>query len=302
MLRAELLVKQVQRQTENERVGTNDGISLEEYYRYFNDAQLRLQRMILKVNNKAFRTFTTWSADGTEDYDLPFDYFTRNTTASLEYSESGNERDYYVLKKETQLERASYQGRPSKYILEGTRILVNAYPATGTFRLTYTKRLPLVDERRATVASRTLTTGVLSALALASYTDADYLLADHLCVVDFNGVIKARGIPYTGVTLGVVTIQGSTYTLPTGYTTVPVGDYVCLGAYSSTHFSVDDSAEDFLVAYCSRRILNRDGSPDAADLTADELTMIQDIVDIYADDADVDQVPVTDCEYFGDLD
>lgn len=302
MLRAELLLKQVQRQTENERVGTNDGISLEEYYRYFNDAQLRLQRQILKVNNKAFRTYTTWPADGTEDYDQPFDMFARNQSVTLEYT-SGTDADYVTLKKVTQLERSTIAGRPTQYILEGTRILVNAYPATGTFRLTYTRRLPLVDKRRATVASRTLSGSfALTALALSGYTDADYLLADHLCVVDFNGVIKARGIPYTGVTLGVVTIQGSTYTLPTGYTTITVGEYVCLGAYTSTHFQVDESAEDFLVAYCSRRILNRDGSPDAAELTADELTMLEDITDIYTDDADIDQVPVTNCDYFGDLD
>lgn len=302
MRRAELLVKQVQRATENERVGSNDGISLEEYYQYFNDAQKLLQREILKVNNKAFRTSTTWSADGTEDYSLPFDYFARNQVAVLEYSPSGNERDYYALEKRTALERCSDTGSPSQYAIMGTTILVNRYPSAGSFRLTYAYRVPDVDERRATVSSRTVAAGAITALALASYTDADYLLADHLCTVDFNGVIKSRGIPYTGVSSGVVTIQGGTYTLPTGYTTVTVGDYVCLGAYTSTHFQLDDVCEDFLLAYCQKRILNRDASLDAAEITADMQVMLAGIVEVYADDADVDQVPITSHEYFGDLD
>lgn len=301
MRRAELLLKQVQRATENERVGTNDGISLEEYYQYFNDAQKIIQREILKVNNKAFRTSTTWSADGTEDYDLPFDYFARNQVATLEYSESGNAEHYRRLEQVTQLERFSDVGRPSQYIMQGKTILVNAYPSSGSFRLTYAQRLPDVDERRATVASRTLSGSfALTALALSGYTDADYLLADHLCVCDFNGVIKARGIPYTGVTTGVVTIQGSSYTLPTGYTTLPVGDYVTLGAYSSTHFQLDDSCEDFLLAYCQKRILNRDASLDANDITSDMMQMLQGIVDVYSDDADVNEVPVTNYDYFTD--
>ncbi len=305
MRRAQLLLKQVQRATENERVGTNDGISLEEYYQYFTDAQTYLQREILKVNNKAFRTSTTWSADGTEDYDLPFDYFARNQVATLEYSETDDEADYRVLEQVTQLERYSDVGRPSQYILQGETILVNAYPSVGTFRLTYAKRLPRLEPRRSTVSSRTVTSTALTALTLTTtspFTSSDYNLADHLTVVDFNGTVKMRGIPYTAVnsSTGVVTIYGSSYTFPSG-STAPVGDYIVLGQYASTHFGVDDVCEDFILAYTQKRILNRDSSLDSAEITADMMQMLANIVDVYSDDADINQVPVTNYDYFGDL-
>ncbi len=295
MRRAQLLVTQVQRATENERVGTNDGISLEEYYQYFTDGLRLIQREIVKANPKSFRAATTWSADGTEDYDLPFDYFARNQVATLEYSQSGLEADYFRLDQVTQLERYTTTGRPYQYILQGKTILVNAY------RLTYAALLPAVDKRRATVSAKTTANGALTALTLAGYTAADYDLYDHLCIVDFNGTIKMRSIPYTAVnsSTGVVTIQGTTYTYPTG-STIAVGDYVTLGSYASTHFLIDDQAEDFLLAYCTKRIMNRDASLDAGDITADMTAMLQSIVDVYSDDADIDQVPVTNYDYFSD--
>lgn len=302
MRRAQLLLTQVQRATENERVGTNDGISLEEYYQYFTDGLRLVQREILKVNQKAFRTSTTWSADGTESHALPFDLFARNQVATLEYTESGSVADYKVLQKVTQLERRPIAGRPSQYILEGSTIYVNNYPSTGTFRLTYAALLPAVDKRRATVSAKTTSGGALTALTLTGYTSADYDLYDHLCIVDFDGVIKMRSIPYTAVnsSTGVVTIQGTTYTYPTG-STIAVADYVTLGKYASTHIQLDDAAEDFMLAYCSKRILNRDASLDAGELTLDMQTMLQGIIDVYSDDGDIDQVPVTNYNYFGDL-
>jgi hypothetical protein len=305
MRRAELLLTQVQRATENERgSGTADGISPEEYYQYFTDGLRAIQRAIVGPNSKAFRTYTTWSADGTEDYDLPFDYFARNQIATLEYSQSGNAQDYYKLEKRTQLERFSETGAPSQYVMEGKRILVNAYPATGTFRLTYVALLPAVDKRRGTVASKTLTSGVLSALTITpsgAFVAADYLLADHLCIVDFNGNITCRKIPYTAVSgAGVLTIQGTTYTVPTG-SSIAVGDYVCLGEYATTHFQIDDQAEDFLLAYCQKRIFNRDSSSDAVEMDAEMRGMLAAIVEVYSDDADTDEVPVTNYNYFDDL-
>ncbi len=305
MRRAQLLIPQVQRATENERVGTNDGISLEEYYQYFTDGLRLVQRQILKVNQKAFRTSTTWSADGTETHTFPFDLMARNQTATLEYTESGSVADYRGLQKVTQLERRPIAGRPSQYIVEGNTIIVNNYPATGTFRLTYAALLPAVDKRRAAVSSHTKSSTALTALTLSTaspFTSADYDLYDYLCIVAWDGTINMRSIPYTAVnsSTGVVTIQGSSYTFPTG-STLTNGDYVTLGKYSSSHIQLEDQAEDFMIAYCSKRILNRDASLDAAELTADMQGMLQDIVDLYSDDGDVDQVPVTNWNYFGDL-
>ncbi len=300
MRRGELLVKQIQRATENERVGTQDGISLEEYYQYLSDGVRKFQRAVMAVHATAFRTSTTWSADGTETRALPTDIFAKNRVVSLEYKASANDQDYYSLSQVTQKERWTMAGTPSQYILQGSSVLVNCYPSSGTFRMVYDQLIPMVDKRRATVASRTVSATAITALALSGYTDADYLLSDHLTVVDFDGTVLMRGVPYTAVALGVVTVQNSTYTFPTG-STCPVGAYVCLGKNASTHPLIDSQAEDFLIVYASRRILMRDSSGDAADLTPEEQEMLSGILQGYAESPDVEEVPVLSYEYWGDL-
>ncbi len=300
MRRGELLVKQIQRATENERVGTNDGISLEEYYQYLTDGVRKFQRAVMAVHATAFRTSTTWSADGAESRALPTDIFARNRIVSVEYSSSGSAQDYYPLNLVTQKERFTAAGRPSQYILQGETLLINCYPSTGTFRAVYDQLLPAVDKRRATVSSRTLSSTAITALALSGYTDADYLLYDHLTVVDFNGAVLMRGVPYTAVTAGVVTIQGGTYTFPTG-STAPVGAYVCLGKNASTHPLIDSQAEDFLLVYAQRRILMRDSSGDAADLTPEEQEMLGGIIAGYSESPDLEPIPILDGGYFQDL-
>jgi len=305
--RIELLITQVQRATENERVGSTDGISAEEYYQYFSDGQTMLQRRILAVNNKLFRTSDTFSASGAESYDnAPADMFARNMIASLEYSSSGLAKDYVHLKKRTQGERFSETGTPSQYMLESGRILVNAYPSAGSFRRVYNYKLPRLDKRRTTVLSHTKSATALSALTLVTTTpfdSADYALSDYLTIVGWDGTIKMRGIPYTAVDsgTGVVTIQGTTYTFPSD-STLTNGDQVCLGEYAATHSLLDDQCEDFMLTYCQKRILMRDSSQDVSDLESVLQPMIDDILELYSDDPDVQEVPVTGFSYFQDCD
>jgi hypothetical protein len=153
-----------------------------------------------------------------------------------------------------------------------------------------------------TISAVTVGASALTALTLTGYTAADYDLSDHLTLVDFNGTVKMRGIPYTAVNggTGVVTIQGSSYTFPTG-SAAAIGDYVVLGKNASTHPLIDSNAEDFLITYASRRILMRDSSDDAAALNEEEMRMISGIVDTYAYSPDVELVPVVDSGYWTDL-
>lgn len=307
MRRIELLIPQVQRATENERVGSTDGISAEEYYQYFTDGQFMLQRRILAVNNKVFRANDTFDASGSETYDnAPFNIFARNMVVSLEYSSTGAARDYRPLTKRTAAERFSDAGTPTQYMLESGVIIVNAFPASGTFRRTYNFKLPRLDKRRTTVASHTKSATALSALTLTTTTpfDADdYALSDYLTIVGWDGSIKMRGIPYTAVDsgTGVVTIQGTTYTFPTSSTLTNL-DQVCLGEYATTHSLLDDQCEDLLLAYCSKRILMRDSSQDVGDLESILAPEIEAVLELYADDPDNQAVPVTNFDYFQDCD
>lgn len=303
MRRAELLLKQVQRATENERAGVTDGISLEEYYQYFTDGLRRIQRAILEANNKVFRTSTTFLASGAEKYDLPADIFASNRVATLEYSSSGQEQDYVRLEKRTQIERASSTGCPTQYVLEGKSFYVNAYPKLGKFRLTYNQLLPALDKRRATVSSFTDSGTKLTALTIAGFDSDELALFDYLCVVGFDGTVKMRGVPFTEIndTTGVVSIYGNAYTYPDG-SDIAAGDYVTFGEYASTHFLIDDQAEDFLVTYCQKRILMRDSSADVEDLAPELMEMLAGIVEVYADDPDITEVPISNYDYWTDID
>jgi hypothetical protein len=290
MRRAELLVKQIQRATENERVGANDGISVEEYYQYLTDGQRFIQQAIISKGSRRFRTSTTWSADGAEARALPFDVLSPEAIVSLEYSSSGLERDYRRLERRSQLERWSDTGVPFQYILEGTELKINAYPATGSFRLTYQKRLPRLDKRRGTVGSRTKTTTAITALSISGYTDADYLLFDHLTIVSWAGAVNMRAIPYTAVALGVVTIQGSSYTFPSG-STCEVGDYVVLGEYATTHPLLPDDCESALILYGEKRILMRDASDDAIARDAEMERLLARLLEGYESE-DIEEIPI----------
>lgn len=293
MRRASLLELQVRRQTENERTGTTDSISSEEFLQYFTDAQLCIYRRMIARRATAFKAEYIFSAAGTERYSLPGDCFAQGAI-TLEYSSTGDIKDYRPLDKLTHHERISVSGPPCGYILDGTSVIVNPYPSTGSFRLNYNKAMPRVDKRRATVSAHTKSSTALTALTLTGYTAADYDLYDHLTIVDFDGVIKMRGIPYTAVNggTGVVSIYGSSYTFPSG-STMTNGDYVCLGEHSSTHLQLANFCEDFVLMYCAKRIFNRDSSSDAIDADPEVARMAAEIVENWADaSADVTQVPI----------
>lgn len=301
MKRAELLITPVQRATENQRAGTADGISTEEYYRFFTEAVRCLQRQILRAHPAAFRKSVEAYASGVEELAMPDDIFASNRVVNLEYSPSGSSADYRKLDRRTQMERISGGGDPFQYIVRGRSILVNRAASSGTYRLTYDYVLPTIDKRRATVLSFSNTGSTLASLVLSGGGDI-FAESDHLTVVDFAGTVKMRGIPYTSVALdGTVTLAGGPYTYPQG-STIAAGDYVCLGENASTHPLLDNCTEDFVVAYCVKRIFNRDSSDDALVEEAELRRMLSEIIDVYGDMLDVEEIPLDGASnYFGDL-
>jgi len=303
MRRAELLIPQVRRATENERVGSTDGISDEEFLQYFTDAVRMLQRQIVTTNPASFRRVLTVAVTGLESYALPVDMLNRNRIAVLEYSPDALAANYYALELRTELERKSIAGYPTQYILQDKTFLVNAFPVSGQFRLTYDYLIPAVDKRRAAVASSTVGATAITALTLstsAPYDEDDFDLSDNLTIVGFDGTVKMRGIPYTGVTTGVVAIQGSSYTFPSG-STIAVGDYAVLGINASSHPLVDDQAEDFIITYCQKRILMRDSSTDAVDIDPEVQRMAAEVVALYQSNGDAPDVVITNYNYFDDV-
>ena len=304
MRRAEQLVAHVRRATENERSGTADGISDEEFLEYLNQGQELIQQAIIRVHRTAFAKEAEIEASGTEYVDLPSDCFGRQRVIAVHYSPTGSREDAYRLEQRRVAERYTIEGFPKGYIPLKSKILVNPYPADGAFFVTYDPALPRIDKRRATVASRTVNSGVLSALTLstsAPFDQDDYSLDDYLCVIDLDGTIKAAGIPFTAVSAGgVVTIQGTTHTL-SGGESIAVSDNVVIGKYSSSHSQLPDICEKFLLSYCERRILQRDQSGARAEMNEDEKSQLQDIVATYIEiSGDVEDIPVLENGYWMD--
>jgi hypothetical protein len=305
MRRAEQLIAHVRRATENERAGTADGVSDEEFLEYLNQGQELLQQAIVRAHRTALaKESAAIPASGTEYIDLPSDCFGRQRVFSVFYSSSGERRDAYKLDERRVSERRTCSGSPSTYIPLKDQIIVNPYPAGGSFFVTYDPVMPRIEKRRSLVASATVTAGNLTALTLTTtspFSQADFDLFDELTLVDSSSAVLAAGIPFTAVSaLGVVSIRGGSHTLSSGET-VPVGAHVLLGPYSSSVSLMPDLCEKFFLSYCERRILQRDESAARADMSQDEMNQLQEIVATFVEiSGDVEDIPVFDNGYFTD--
>lgn len=307
MRRVEQLITQVRRATENTRVGETDGISDEEFVQCFNDCQELTQTAIVKVHRKAFVRDWEFTAPGVEYKEFPSDMLATHLVHSVEYSPSGNAADYRRLEPGHLIERQSVAGSPAFWMQLGSKLLVNPYPSSGSFRVVIDRKIRRLDKRRGTVASKTQGATYLTALTITPsglFVQADYDLFDEISLVNARGVVQMSGIPFTAVSAsGVVTIYGASGFAFASGELATVGDYVCLGTNASPTSELPEIAEKLLLMYCSRRILNRDSSDDAREFKADELEMLADITDLYAElSADADIPPVMDNGFFDDPD
>lgn len=304
MRRVEHLIRAIRRHTDNETNGSDSGLSDEEYIQFLNDAQDHLYREINKTYRKIFTTSSKFpSVANQEEYDTPIDMF-QTSIVSLEYSPTGQEKDYYPLQRRELIEQVSAPGVPLAYGVRGQKIVVNCIPQsaiTNAFRIKYNKALPRLDKRRTVVKSATAV-GTVTALTLeptnAAFNYLNYLENDYLTTVDFDGTIKCTAIGYGSVAVGtgVVTLQG-TKTLLTGETVV-AGQYVCLGKRATTHSQLLDDCEGFLIAWGVWKGLKRDSSSDSVLQNQELAVMQQSIIDSYGENyQDVDQIPIINSDY-----
>jgi len=302
MRRVEHLISQVRRQTENVRVGTSDGIDDIEFVQYLNDAQDRLMTAVIKANNRSFTKEATFSpVKGQEAYDLPFDTFTKTSVINLQYSQTGQDRDYGPVHLATFEERDTTDGYPINYILRNGQILINPIPLTsnGLFRLTYNPRLPKLDIRSGQITSFSQGGSNITALTLnnaftITLTNARFNEIDEITIVDRDGVIKTYDFDIDSVNTssGVVTITNGSHTLLSGES-IANNQYVCLGNYTTTHSRLPDMAERYLVSYCAWKIFKRDSSEDRKDQENEIMMMERDIIEAFAlQTGDVDYIPI----------
>ncbi|MBR9701026.1 hypothetical protein GOV11_04130 [Candidatus Woesearchaeota archaeon] len=301
----QLLIDQSRRATDNTDFSDSTGISTEEFIQYMNDAQNRMQSLIVQVNADLFQAEAIIDAiQKQEAFDIPSDAFLGNRLDLVEFSSTGQDSDYVQLKQGRLPERFSgVASTPAFYIRRSGAILIQPQSddLTGTIRMTYVKKLPILDIRRGKVGSSTVTSTQLTALTL----DSTFLIdktsleeSNFLTIVDKNGIVKMDGIGFTEIneTSGVVTLDGS-HTFDSGQT-FAVGDFVVRGLDATTHSELPDITERYLLEYTNNRILNRDSSNDVGTQTPLLAEIEREIIETFSEpDGDVDYVTILDDQY-----
>lgn len=305
--RIDLIISQCRKATENEEYSDLTGIQDEEFLQYANDAQRTLQMIIANLDRNEFLTTSSvTSVAGQEAYSIPEDALIRSRIQTVDFRMNSTDR-YYPLTMQTNHERwRGEPGLPRKYSRRGDTILVSPYPSMsgGDFLITYQQKLPRIDKRRAVVSAVTLNSGASTITSLTLDTASDIaiddtnILDEYYCsVVDKDGTSKMKSIPITAIDMdtGVVTVD--TFTYASGES-IAVGDYLLLGKNSTTHSSLDDVCETFLMEYINKRILMRDSSMDSSEVMNLMELYGKQIIETYAAaDSDVHTIPVLDDDY-----
>lgn len=310
MRRVELLIEQSRKQTESTNYSEDAGIQDAEFIQYLNDGQDRVfARLLLVYPDEHIVEREISTTSGTASYPIPTDAFLRSKVKLVEYSPTGNEKDYYDLDQGVLKERFNGNpGSPSYYIRRGSEVLIQPAPNTsnGKIRFNYFQKLPRLDKRRGRVSSvtldssdNTITSLILDNTSLSANDITDIQNEGYLSIVDKDGNIKMKAIPVSSIDqdTGVVTLDGD-FNYEDGET-ISSGHYIVRGAYATTHSYLDDACERYLLAHCDWKILKRDSSNDSVEQNKELNDILAEIVDAYKDaDDDIDYVPILDSQYF----
>jgi len=200
-------------------------------------------------------------------------------------------------------------GSPVFYIRFSNYFLVQPAPSSaGKFRVVTQLALPRLDVRRATVSAVTLdaAAGTITSLTLDTTVDIDaenIQNEGYITAVSRDGALKMAAIPVLEVntTTGVVTVaSGFTFSATE---TIAVGDYVTLGAYSSTNSDLPDVCERYIVDFMIWKLEKRDSSGASPEISQELRDQEDDIITSFGmPDDDVSYVTILDPQYsdYGD--
>lgn len=309
MRRTELLITQARRATENQDYNESTGISDEEYIQYLNDAQDRLYSLIQSMFPKLFqKEYVVALTADQEAVDLPADLYNSSRIENVEYSHTGNAKDYFTLDNGVSYERLNGSaGLPCYYIRRSTQILLQPKNQSGSakVRMEYQKNILRLDKRRGKVTAVTLNTGTseITSLTLDTTTlNADDITAvqdaEYGTIVNRLGTVQMAALPIESIdsSTGVVTLF-SGFTYDTGET-IAVGDYLCVGPYSSTHSELPDTCERYFIVSAQHRVLGRDSSSDQNSMKQTEVEIEGDILQAFAKPDGESHVPPIDDDEF----
>lgn len=299
-----LLITQARRATENVEFSDTVGLSDNEFIQYANDAQDELEALISKVNSDCFLTSKVVSLSaGVDTYNIPSDALLGTKVAVVLFSPNGVEQNYRPLNQGRPSEMVgSFTGTPSFFVRLGTtiRLIPAPYSSTATIKVHYVQKLPRLDVRAGKIASVSLSSTGITSLTLdtADTIDRAKLLEEgYVTIVSPLGVVKMKAIPITDAdeTTGAVTL--GSFSFENGETAA-AGDYLVRGPRSTSHSTLPDICERYILAYMQWRILKRDSSNDASEQMQELDMMKQSIQDAFAEpDLSVDGIAILDSQY-----
>lgn len=278
-----------------------EGIGQQQLLRFLTEGQTHIQSAIINQHPVEFVTSKEIDiVSGQEEYSVPDNLFVNNRLISVQYSHTGNARDYVKLPAKGLRDRFTDESsHPSWYIRRSGKILLNPIPTSsvGSIRVEYYRELDRLQLRAGEITSIT-DNGTISALSIDTSSDLPNLISNigdkYLCICDKDGEVKEYNVAYTSYNSSTGAFSGISHER-NGASAISSGDFITVGRYTTTHSDLPVNCERFLVTYATMRALKLDSSSDWQ-TEAEVLRMIkQDVLDSFGDmDEDVRSYPVLD--------
>ena len=301
--RVDLLISHVRSITMNELANSSTDISDDEILQYLNEAQYRIQAKILETHPETFETeYIMTVIQDQEEYYMPENAVDGSKIISIEYSANASSTRpvFWRLKPTSSKYRASHissipvaywRRHKSGYPQGGFMITPPGTGTNGILRVVYPQKLNKLDIRRGVISSVSLNTatGVINNITIDPNGNppidfTEFATANYFCIVDKNGVMQMRNIPFAvdGATsispTGVITVDptfvynyqqltaGVQTAMPAGtdmvIETAAVGNYVVSGKNTTTHSQLPEDIERYLIQFAAYKIFKHDSSLD----------------------------------------
>lgn len=296
------VINQCRRDTNNTDVTS---ISTEDFLRYANYAQENLQAIILQCQSAKFQFEAYYNiTSGQDAYSLPDNTYMGDRIVNVEYTFTGNARDYHKIYERGLAQRSTYPlNYIEAYIRRSGQILVQPMPSAtqGILRVTAERQIDRLDIRRGIIDAVTGTTSVTALSLDVSSTDyppsstdiaAMILTNPYICISDKDGIPVAYNIPVSAYN----TVTGDlTITATDTISTPAAGQFITFGKYTRTHTELDTICERYITAYMNWKIFGRDTASSAkAKIFENELSLIkEELTASYSEtDHDEDEIQI----------
>lgn len=222
------------------------------------------------------------------EYDLPANTFIGAAIASVEYSPSSSDNDYFRMALADYGYRTGGTGTPSRFVPYGENKLIVDPPVSvtgGLFRVVHGANLDEPDLRRGKIASRTLDGPLANYLTVVLENDSNLdettiEANEYFCANDKDGTVKYYNVNYTAYDSTTKTLTLNT-TTPVASGTLVVGDYITIGKYSTSHIKLHPIAEPIILAFIRRRFYLGKSSDDVTSEEDNIAAFTKEMVAVY---------------------